>query len=131
MEAGRTCRQSEKPLHKICGRVAPGDLSAFSLSGLRAENHCIFPHTPSFQALHKSTIVHIVSSQMDSGCPGDEAEVDILAIEKDRGGKELDGYLRRLPYQTVCRPVEKRFHVCTMEILSWPSSPALCISQHS
>ena len=45
---------------------------------------------------------------MDSGCPGDEAEVDILAIEKDRGGKELDGYLRRLPYQTVCRPVEKR-----------------------
>jgi len=28
---------------------------------------------------------------MDSGCPGDEAEVDIPAIEKDRGGKELDG----------------------------------------
>jgi len=68
--------------------------------------------------------VHIASSQKDSGCPGVEVEVDVPATERDKGGRELETDrtggvdLRRLPYQTVCCPVEKRFHVYTMETLS-------------
>jgi len=44
-----------------------------------AENHL----ATSFQILHKSTIVHIASSQKDSGCPGVEVEVDVPATERD------------------------------------------------
>ena len=69
--------------------------------------------------------MHIASSQKDSGCPGVEVEVGVPATERDKGGRELETAdraggvdLRRLPYQTVCCPVEKRFHVCTMETLS-------------
>jgi len=65
--------------------------------------------------------VDIASSQKDSGCPGVEVEVDVPATERDlklemdrAGGVDL----QRLPYQTVCCPVEKRFHVCTMETLT-------------
>ncbi|KAN0074263.1 hypothetical protein V8E54_008200 [Elaphomyces granulatus] len=78
---------------------------------LQAENHLATfpPPYPSFQVLHKSTIVHIASSQKDSGCPGVEVEVGIPATERDKGDRELE---------TVCCPVEKRFHVCTMETLS-------------
>ncbi|KAN0087255.1 hypothetical protein V8E54_000943 [Elaphomyces granulatus] len=126
LETGRTCRRSET--HNICGHLV-----TFSL---RAENHlATFP--PSFQVLHKSTIVHIASSQKDSGCPGVEVEVGVPATERDKGDRELETAdraggvdLRRLPYQNVYG-VEKRFHVCTMETLSWPSSPALSISHSS
>jgi len=62
-------------------------------------------HTPSFQVLHKSTIVHIASSQKDSGCPGVEVEVGVPETERDKGGRELETADRagrvRLPYQTV------------------------------
>jgi hypothetical protein len=77
---------------------------------LRVENHLATfpPQYPSFQVLHKSTIVHIASSQKDSGCPGVEVEVGIPATERDKGDRELETAdraggvdLRRLPYQTV------------------------------
>jgi hypothetical protein len=48
------------------------------------------PPYPLFQALPKSTIVHIASSQMGSGCPSVEVEVDVPATEKCRGGRELE-----------------------------------------
>src|SRR5487761_963414 len=74
-----------------------GDLLASSLHSL--------PHTPSLQVLHKSTIVHIASSQKGSGCPGVEVEVGVPETERDKGGRELETADRagrvRLPYQTV------------------------------
>ncbi|KAN0087057.1 hypothetical protein V8E54_000745 [Elaphomyces granulatus] len=48
------------------------------------------PPYPSFQVLHKSTIVHIASSQKDSGCPSVEVEVGIPATERDKGDRELE-----------------------------------------
>ncbi|KAN0069016.1 hypothetical protein V8E54_012645 [Elaphomyces granulatus] len=61
-----------------------------------------------YPSFHKSTIVHIASSQKDSGCPGVEVEVGVPATERDKGDRKLETTdraggvdLRRLPYQTV------------------------------
>src|SRR5487761_407802 len=76
--------------------------------GRRTTSLHSLPHTPSFQVLHKSTIVHIASSQKNSGCPGVEVEVGVPVTERDKGDRQLETAdraggvdLQRLPYQTV------------------------------
>ncbi|KAN0072220.1 hypothetical protein V8E54_009949, partial [Elaphomyces granulatus] len=74
-------------------RTARSTTSAHLVTfSLQAENHLATfpPPYPSFQVLHKSTIVHIASSQKDSGCPGVEVEVGIPATERDKGDRELE-----------------------------------------
>ena len=58
----------------------PGDLLTECPAGGESPRY-ISSHIPSFQVLHKSTIVHITSSQKDIGCPGVERGA-VVIIDK-------------------------------------------------
>ena len=89
--------------------------------------------SPSFQILQKPMIVHLASSQKDSSCPDVEAEVDVPATEKDRGGRELEAdragrvatsFNVRILVQTshICstlRSMTHRLSICAFLAVAW------------